>query len=126
MIAHVSIWSKDVEALRNFYTAYFECQVQDLYFHKTMLFKSYFLTFSSGAKLELLPSAVNLEKKTSNTERGFSQVSISVGSKNKLYKLYTALLSSETPLLRPPVKVDGGYYELVLLDPEQNRIAVTN
>ncbi|WP_189430673.1 VOC family protein [Alishewanella longhuensis] len=126
MIAHISIWSKDVEALKNFYTTYFECQLQELYFHKTMLFKSYFLTFPSGAKLELIPSAVSFENKTSNTERGFSQVSISVGSKSRLYKLYSVLLSSDTPMVRHPVKADSGYYELVVLDPEQNRIAVTN
>lgn len=91
-----------------------------------MLFKSYFLTFPSGAKLELVPSAENVEKNAINTERGFSQVSISVGSKTKLYKLYSALLSSETPMIRRPVKADSGYYELVVLDPEQNRVAITN
>lgn len=126
MIAHVSIWSKDVEALRNFYTAYFECQVQDLYFHKTMLFKSYYLTFPSGAKLELIPGAMQIKPDQHSKEPGFSQLAISVGSKSRLYKLYMKLLSTEAPVLRHPVKGDDGYYELVLLDPEQNRIAVTN
>ena len=53
-IEHVAIYTKDLEALRAFYTKYFQATSNDLYVNPKKGFRSYFLSFSDGARLELM------------------------------------------------------------------------
>ena len=53
-IEHVAIYTRNLEALRSFYTKYFEATSNELYVNPTKGFSSYFLSFSGGARLELM------------------------------------------------------------------------
>src|SRR5512141_1793336 len=53
-IEHVAIWARDLERLRTFYEEYFGAQAGPKYRNPRHQFESYFLTFSSGARLELM------------------------------------------------------------------------
>ena len=53
-IEHIAIWVNDLECMRDFYMEYFNGKANSLYHNKTKQFESYFITFESGARLELM------------------------------------------------------------------------
>ncbi len=53
-IAHFAIWAKDLERLKSFYERYFGAKTNNKYTNAQKQFQSYFLTFASGAQLELM------------------------------------------------------------------------
>ena len=52
-IEHVAIWTKDLEKMKEFYENYFNTSSTELYHNKKTGFRSYFLSFDSGSRLEL-------------------------------------------------------------------------
>lgn len=53
-IEHIAIWVNDLELMRSFYTKHFNGKANSLYHNKAKQFKSYFITFESGARLEIM------------------------------------------------------------------------
>ena len=53
-IEHIAIWVNDLECMCDFYMKYFNGKANSLYHNKTKQFESYFITFESGARLELM------------------------------------------------------------------------
>ncbi len=53
-IEHIAIWAKNLENLKDFYIKFFGAKANTKYNNTTNLFESYFLTFDSGARLELM------------------------------------------------------------------------
>ena len=53
-IEHVAIYAKNLEALRDFYVKYFQAISNEMYENPKKGFRSYFLSFSAGARLELM------------------------------------------------------------------------
>src|SRR6516225_9799939 len=53
-LEHVAIWTNDLEALKDYYIKYFNGRPNDKYRNAKTNFESYFLTFESGARLELM------------------------------------------------------------------------
>jgi lactoylglutathione lyase len=53
-LEHVAIWTNNLESLREYYTKYFGAVSNQKYINPKKKFESYFLTFASGARLELM------------------------------------------------------------------------
>lgn len=53
-IEHIAIWVNDLELMRSFYTKYFNGKSNSLYHNELKQFESYFITFESGARLEIM------------------------------------------------------------------------
>ena len=53
-IEHLAIWVQDLEKMRAFYENYFQAKAGEQYHNPTKNFTSYFLTFESGCRLELM------------------------------------------------------------------------
>ncbi|MBV9945722.1 MAG: VOC family protein, partial [Myxococcales bacterium] len=53
-IEHVAIWTRDLEAMRAFYERYFGARAGLLYENRAKRFRSDFVSFESGARLELM------------------------------------------------------------------------
>ena len=53
-IEHVAIWAKDIDKVCDFYRKYFGGEVLPLYHNPTKQFTSRFVTFESGARLEVM------------------------------------------------------------------------
>ena len=66
-LEHVAIWTSDLEKLKAYYQKYFGGKSNDKYTNIQKGFQSYFLTFESGARLELMSMASIPENK--NDER---------------------------------------------------------
>ena len=53
-LEHVAIWTNRLEQLKDFYFTYFDGIPDEKYVNDQTKFESYFLTFASGARLEIM------------------------------------------------------------------------
>ena len=60
-IHHIAIWTFHLEKLREFYTRYFNGTSNEKYINSQKGFESYFISFESGATLELM-SRIDVQK----------------------------------------------------------------
>ena len=56
-IEHVAMYVNDLEGARRFFIKYFEAASNEKYHNQKTGFQSYFLTFSDGARLEIMTKA---------------------------------------------------------------------
>lgn len=125
-IEHLAIWVSDLELMRNFYERYFEANAGERYHNPKKNFISYFLNFDEGARLELMqkPDIPSLENQAEE-RLGIIHFAISVGNKEKVDSLTEQLRTDGFKILGEPRTTGDGYYESVILDPEENRIEIT-
>ena len=126
-IAHLAIWARDLENLKAFYERYFEAKAAATYLNALSRFQSYFLTFASGARLELMhrPDIAPMERQPGREHIGYAHLAISVGSEAAVDALTTRLVNDGYQCLDGPRRTGDGYYESAVLDPEGNRIEIT-
>ena len=125
-IEHLALWSRDIERLRQFYERYFDAESNSKYTNRNSQFQSYFLAFSSGARLELMQRPGVVSSSAPGEESlGYAHLAISVGSKEAVANLTRRLEADGYERLSGPRTTGDGYYESVILDPEGNRIEIT-
>ena len=83
-IEHIAMYVNDLETTKDFFIKYFDAKSNNGYHNKTTNFKSYFLTFEGGARLEIMnkPSMIDVEKDTART--GYIHIAFSLGLKEKV------------------------------------------
>lgn len=124
-IEHVALYVHDLEAARAFFEHYFGARAGALYHNERTEFRSYFLTFDDGARLEIMtrPDLAELEKPTART--GYAHVAFSVGSTAAVDALTARLAADGYEVLSGPRTTGDGYYESCILDAEGNQIEIT-
>lgn len=123
-IEHVAIWVSDLERMRNFYETYFHCKSNRKYHNIEKKFESYFLTFESGARLEIMRKA-GMDQQIQGDQMGWAHIAISLGSKESVNQLTARLNKDGFPLISGPRVTGDGYYESVIEDPEGNLLELT-
>jgi len=125
-IEHLAIWVKDLEGMRAFYETYFGAITGNKYHNPSKNFTSYFLSFEEGPRLELMHRP-DIDKNLNGvTEHiGISHFAVSVGSNEKVDNLTEQLRDSGYKIIGEPRTTGDGYYESVVLDPENNTIEIT-
>lgn len=125
-IEHLAIWVKDLEKMKSFYAKYFRMNCSEKYTNPKKQFSSYFLSFSEGTRLEIMhqPDIAEEEGK-SRPAYGLAHFAISVGSKQKVDELTETFRKDGFEIAGEPRLTGDGYYESVILDPEGNRIEIT-
>lgn len=121
-IEHVGLWVHDLAAMRAFYEKYFGAVANELYHNKVTGFQSYFLSFASGARLEIMTRADIVEPGTKQEMFGFTHLAFELGSEEKVDALVAELVADGFALLNGPRTTGDGYYEAVVEDLEGNRI----
>jgi len=53
-IEHIAIWVSDLENMKAFYQKYFHVTAGEMYINPKKNFESYFLSFESGCRLEIM------------------------------------------------------------------------
>jgi lactoylglutathione lyase len=126
-IEHVAIWVSDLEQMRAFYEKYFQAKSNELYHNQKRGFRSYFLQFESGARLELMNISVLSPNSNSfaNPAMGLAHLAFSVGSKESVDQLTDRIKSDGYEVVSNPRTTGDGYYESAVLDPENNIIELT-
>jgi lactoylglutathione lyase len=126
-IEHIALWTGELEKSRAFYEKYFGAHSGDKYVNKAKGFSSYFLSFDSGCRLEIMQMSNNdvcgnFENKSLS---GISHFAVSVGSKEKVEELTNRLRIDNFEIVSEPRKTGDGYYESAVLDPDGNKVEIT-
>ncbi len=126
-IAHIALWSNDIERLKDFYVKYFTAKVNQKYENVQNNFQSYFLMFEDGPQLELMQMPEIPENKNDPLRQylGFIHLAISVGSEQMVLELTRRLKNDGYEVVSEPRRTGDGYFESCILDPDQNRIEIT-
>ena len=125
-IEHIAIWVKDLEKMRNFYTRYFGMNCNEKYINEKKKFSSYFLSFESGTRIEIMHNASIYDQQSDSAKMcGLAHFAISVGDKANVDQLTEDLLKDGIRIIGPPRVTGDGYYESVVQDPEGNLIEIT-
>jgi lactoylglutathione lyase len=122
-IDHIAIWTIDLEKEKDFFLRYFDCRVNEKYINSEKKFASYFITFSGGARIELM-SRPDIEKRSWNDGAGLVHLAIDAGERRSVDELTDRLESDGHTVVSKPRVTGDGYYESVILDPEGNRIEI--
>jgi lactoylglutathione lyase len=124
-IDHVALWTSDLERVRVFYERYFDVSAGEQYVNAEKDFSSYFLEFESGTRLELMHMPdIDAASEDSPTV-GYAHIAISVGSEHAVDTLTERLREDGYTVRGEPRWTGDGYYESVVLDPDDNRIEIT-
>ena len=127
-LEHVAIWTDKLEALKDYYSKYFGGTPNDKYTNEKNQFHSYFLTFKSGARLEIMTMAnipCNLNDTIIKQHKGIIHLAFGVDTKMEVEEKARQLEGDGFKILSGPRKTGDGYYEFETLDPDNNRIEVT-
>lgn len=125
-IEHLAIWVKDLDKMKEFYIQYFGATANELYHNPKKQFSSYFLTFDSGARIELMHKPHIASGDISGQEIfGYAHFAISLGSKESVDQMTELFRSNGLIIKGKPRTTGDGYYESVIVDPEGNLIELT-
>lgn len=126
-IEHIALWAQNIEVLKSFYEKYFNAKSNKKYSNPNKKFSSYFLSFSSDTRLEIMqmPFEQNAKKNRTDQFLGYTHLAISVGSEEMVNSLTSKLFDDGYKVLDGPRRTGDGYYESVVLDPENNRVEIT-
>lgn len=124
-IEHIAMYVNDLEKTRDFFMKYFDAKSNDGYHNKTTDFRSYFLTFDDGARLEIMkkPNITDCQKELAQT--GYIHIAFSVGSKETVDALTAQLKADGYPVISGPRTTGDGYYESCIIGIEGNQIEIT-
>lgn len=123
-IEHFAIYVKDLEKTKDFYVKYFNADAGKIYNNKNTGFKSYFLSFQSGARLEIMNKS-DLRPNIMGEHFGYAHLAISLGSQEEVNRLTAKLEKDGHKILKAPRRTGDGYYESVVSDPDGNLIELT-
>ena len=123
-IEHIAIWVKDLEKIKSFYEKYFGVTSSELYHNQKTGFKSYFISFDDGARIEIM-SKSDINKEKQENSFGYVHLSISLGCKEKVDKYTEIFRKDGYKIVSEPRTTGDGYYESVISDPENNLIELT-
>ena len=127
-IDHVAIWTDNLVRLKEYYEKFFDGKASDKYTNNLTGFSSYFISFQSGARLEIMtmPGIPDNSNDTVNARhKGIIHIAIGVETQQEVDEKAVQLQAAGYTILKGPRKTGDGYYEFETLDPDNNRIEVS-
>ncbi|MBM7868442.1 glyoxalase/bleomycin resistance/extradiol dioxygenase family protein [Heliobacterium gestii] len=126
-IHHVAIWTNKLEEMRDFYCLYFGGTAGAKYRNERKQFESYFLSFDAGATLELMgvPELGSVGEAAGPPIAGLAHVAFATGARSTVDQLTERLRSDGYRVISEPRVTGDGYYESCVLDPDGNRVEIT-
>ena len=124
-IEHIAMYVNDLEKTRTFFMRYFGATSNEGYHNPRTDFRSYFLNFHDGARLEILtkPQMSDPEKELNRT--GFVHIAFSLGTKSAVDELTERLKADGYEVISGPRTTGDGYYESCIVGIEGNQIEIT-
>ncbi len=112
--------------MKAFYLKFFELSQNEKYHNPVKNFSSYFLSFPSGARIELMQKPeISAAANDNGMSLGIAHFAISVGSKEKVDEFTEMVRANGCQIVGEPRRTGDGYYESVIADPEGNLIEIT-
>ena len=123
-IEHIAIWVENLEVMKEFYQKYFKASAGEKYTNTIKRFESYFLSFESGSRIEIMCmyGIENALKDVTRQKTGYAHLAMEVKSKEELNQMTEIFRKDGYTIAGEPRITGDGYYESVILDPENNII----
>ena len=125
IIEHVALYVNDLESARDFFIKYLGAASNDMYHNKKTGFRSYFLSFDRGARLEIMNKPEVSDNLRNPAQTGYAHIAFSVGSKEKVDSLTAELKAAGYEVVSGPRITGDGYYESCIVAIEGNQIEIT-
>ncbi len=124
-IEHVALYVNDLEKARCFFMKYLGARSNEGYHNLKTNFRSYFLSFDDGARLEIMnkPEMPDFPRELART--GYAHIAFSVGSKEKVDVLTEELKADGYEVVSGPRTTGDGCYESCIVAIEGNQIEIT-
>ena len=119
-IEHIAMYVKDLEKTKTFFETYLNARANAGYHNPKTDFRSYFLSFDDGARLEIMQDSSKVL-----TQTGYIHIAFSVGSKEKVDELTAKLKEDGYEIISGPRITGDGYYESCVVEIEGNQIEIT-
>ena len=124
-IEHIAMYVNDLEAARDFFITYLGGSSNEGYHNKITGFRSYFISFNDGARLEIMNKPGREDNEKSLNRTGYIHVAFSVGSRERVDELTDELRSAGYEVISGPRTTGDGYYESCVIAIEDNQIEIT-
>ena len=124
-IEHIAMYVTDPERARDFFVKYLGGVSNDGYHNMKTDFRSFFVSFEDGARLEIMtkPEIIDAEKPLNRT--GYAHIAFSAGSKEKVDELTEKLKADGYEVISGPRTTGDGYYESCIVGIEGNQVEIT-
>lgn len=121
-LGHIALYVQNLEGMKDFYMQHFGATTSAQYHNPKTGLQTYFLSFSGGARLELMTRpGLNPHLQAAPT-LGYNHIAFTLGSRERVDTLAQELAQAGCPILSGPRVTGDGYYEVSLTDPEGNLI----
>ena len=124
-IEHIAMYVNDLEKTREFFMKYFNATSNEGYHNKTTDFRSYFLTFDNGARLEIMNRPQMSDEEKGFNRSGYIHIAFSLGSKDAVDVLTERMKNDGYNVISGPRTTGDGYYESCVIGIEGNQIEIT-
>jgi len=124
-IEHIAVYVRDLEVARAFFEKYFRAESGAMYHNPRTGFRSYFLSFSYGSRLEIMSRPEVEDTELPLYGKGYAHIAFSLGSTEAVNELTDRLRADGYKIISEPRTTGDGYYESSVADSEGNIIELT-
>lgn len=124
-IEHIAMYVNDLESTKDFFVTYFHAKANRAYRNPQTDFRSYFLKFEEGARIEIMKRPEMQDEPKPVARTGYVHLAFSVGSQKKVNELTDWLRQDGYEVLSGPRTTGDGYYESSIVGIEGNQIEIT-
>ena len=124
-IEHIALYVNDLDGAKVFFEKYFSARSGSLYHNQKTGFKSYFLAFDRGARLEIMQRPGVEYTDNSALRTGYIHTAFSVGSREAVDALTERLRADGFKVASGPRTTGDGYYESAVVGCENILIEIT-
>ncbi len=124
-IEHIAMYVNDLEKTKEFFIKYFHALPSECYHNIKTNFRSYFLHWDSGARLEIMNKSDMTDTPKNLNRTGYIHIAFRVGSKEEVDNLTDILKNDGYSVISNPRTTGDGYYESCIVDFEGNQIEIT-
>lgn len=124
-IEHIAMYVNDLEKTKDFFVKYFNAISNEGYHNQKTDFRSYFLSFEDGARLEIMKKPQMEDGEKSLNRTGYIHIAFSLGGKEAVDELTEKLKKDGYTIVSGPRTTGDGYYESCIVGIEGNQIEIT-
>ena len=124
-IEHIAMYVTDLEKTKDFFVKYFHAAADENYHNKATGFRSYFLSFDGGARLEIMTRPQLQAGAKALEHTGYIHMAFCLGSEQAVDDLTQRLREDGYHVVSGPKMTGDGYYESCIVGIEENLIEIT-
>ena len=124
-IHHAALYVHDLEGAKTFFETYFKGKAGEQYHNVKTGFRSYFLTFEEGSRLELMYEPDLDGRSGTKKQYGYAHLAFSAKSKAAVDALTQRLAEDGYQVISGPRTTGDGYYESCVCGFEGNLVEIT-